>query len=189
MRIIAGKLKGATLHLPKNKITRPLKDRARESIFNLLTHSNKISFQFEKSNILDLYAGTGSFGLECLSREAESICFVEKAKDAIKILEKNIEKLKVKKNVDIFFDDVFNLIEKRNIFKSKFDLIFCDPPFKDLNIEKLIQLISNNNVLRKEDILVLHRNKSTKEKLPNYFKIIDERIYGISKVTFGKFLS
>ena len=189
MRIIAGKLKGSNLHLPQNKITRPLKDRARESIFNLLIHSNKMSFQFEKSNILDLYAGTGSFGLECLSRQARSVCFVEKAKDAGKILEKNIEKLKVKKNVDIFFDDVFDIMKKQNIFKSKFDLIFCDPPFKDLNIEKLIQLICYNNVLRKDGILILHRNKNTKEKLQNYFKIIDERIYGISKVTFGKFLS
>jgi len=189
MRIIAGKLKGFTLHIPKDKITRPLKDIARESIFNLLTHSKKILLQLKQSNVLDLYAGTGSFGLECLSRQAKSVCFVEKAQDAGKILEKNIEKLKVKKNVDIFFDDVFDLIKKRNIFKLKFDLIFCDPPFKDLNIEKLIQLICNNNVLRKEGILVLHRNKNTKEKLPNYFKIIDERIYGISKVTFGKFLS
>ena len=188
MRIIAGKLKGTTLHLPQNKIIRPLKDRARESIFNLLSHSNKISFQFEKSNILDLYAGTGSFGLECLSRQAGSVCFVEKEKDAKKILEKNIEKLKVKKNVDIFFDDVFDLMKKRNIFKLKFDLIFCDPPFKNLNTEKLVQLIYDNSVLRKNGILVLHRNKNAKEKLPNYFKIIDEKIYGISKVTFGKFL-
>ena len=103
MRIIAGKLKGSTLHLPQNKITRPLKDQARESIFNLLTHSNKMSFQFKKSNILDLYAGTGSFGLECLSRQARSVCFIEKAKDARKILEKNIEKLKVKKKCIYIF--------------------------------------------------------------------------------------
>ena len=189
MRIIAGKLKGVTLHLPQNKITRPLKDRARESIFNLLAHSSKMSFQFEKSNILDLYAGTGSFGLECLSRQAKRICFVEKAKDAGKILEKNIEKLKVKKNVDIFFDDVFDLVKRQNIFKSKFDLIFCDPPFKDVNIEKLIQLIYNNNILQENGIFVLHRHKNTREKLPNYFKIIDEKIYGISKIMFGKFLS
>ena len=66
MRIIAGKLKGSSLHMPKNKNTRPLKDLARESIFNLLTHSNKISFQLKHSSVLDLYAGTGSFGLECL---------------------------------------------------------------------------------------------------------------------------
>jgi len=101
MRIIAGKHKGSSLHFPKNKITRPLKDRARESIFNLLAHSNKMSFQFEKSNILDLYAGSGSFGLECLSRQAKSVCFVEKKKDAIEILEKNIKKLKVKNKIKI----------------------------------------------------------------------------------------
>ena len=189
MRIIAGKLKGTSLHLPQNKTTRPLKDRVRESIFNLLTHSNKMSFQFEKSNILDLYAGTGSFGLECLSRQAGSVCFIVKTKETIKILEKNIEKLKVKKNVDIFFDDVFDCIKKQNIFKLKFDLIFCDPPFKDLGIRKLIQLIFSTNILRKDGILILHRNKNIKERLPNDFKIIDKRVYGISEVTFGKFLS
>ena len=73
MRIIAGKLKGCTLHIPKDKITRPLKDIARESIFNLLTHSNKILLRLKQSNVLDLYAGTGSFGLECLSRQAKRI--------------------------------------------------------------------------------------------------------------------
>ena len=77
MRIIAGKLRGSTLYMPKNKNIRPLKDMARESIFNLLTHSNKIDFQFEQSNVLDLYAGTGSFGLECLSRQANNVCFIE----------------------------------------------------------------------------------------------------------------
>ena len=95
MRIIGGKLKGHTLHLPKNKEVRPLKDLARESIFNVLAHSNKISFNLNQSKILDLYAGTGSFGLECLSREAKSVFFVEKEKEAINILEKNINKLKI----------------------------------------------------------------------------------------------
>ena len=189
MRIIAGKLKGTILHLPLNKIIRPLKNRARESIFNLLTHSNKMSFQFEKSNILDLYAGTGSFGLECLSRQARSVCFIEKANDARKILEKNIEKLKLKNKVKIFFDDIFELIKKQNISESKFDLIFCDPPFIDTNIEKLIELIFNKNLLNKNGIIILHRNKTIKEKLPNYLKIVDERIYGISKIIFGKLLS
>jgi len=188
MRIIAGKLKGSSLHLAQNKITRPLKDRARESIFNLLTHSNKMSFQFKKSNILDLYAGTGSLGLECLSRQARSVCFVEKAKEAIKILEKNIEKLKVKNKIKIFFSDIFELIKKQNISESKFDLIFCDPPFKDTNIGKLIELIFNKNLLNKNGIIILHRNKITKEKLPNYFNIVDERLYGMSKIIFGKLL-
>jgi len=189
MRIIAGKLKGTILYLPKDKNTRPLKDLARESIFNLLNHSNKISLQLEQSNILDLYAGTGSFGLECLSRQAKSVCFVEKKKSAIEILEKNIKKLKVKNKIKIFFNDIFELIGKKNISESKFDLIFCDPPFKDTNIGKLIELICNNNLLNKNGIIILHRNKTAKEKLPNYFKIVDERIYGISKIIFGKLLS
>ena len=100
MRIIAGKLKGTILYLPKDKNIRPLKDLARESIFNLLNHSNKISLQLEQSNILDLYAGTGSFGLECLSRQAKSVCFVEKKKSAIEILEK---KVFLNQNLTLFF--------------------------------------------------------------------------------------
>ena len=189
MRIIAGKLKGAKLYIPRNKNTRPLKDLARESIFNLLTHSKKISLQLENSNILDLYAGTGSFGLECLSRQAKSVCFVEKKKGAIEVLEKNIKKLKVKNEIKIFFNDIFELIKKQDIFKSKFDLIFCDPPFKDTNIEKLIELIFYKNLLNKNGVIILHRSKSTKEKLPNYFEIVDKRTYGMSKIIFGKFLS
>ena len=175
--------------MPKDKNTRPLKDLVRESIFNLLSHSNKILLQLKKSNVLDLYAGTGSFGLECLSRQAKSVYFVESKKNVIEILEKNIEKLKVENKIKIFFNDIFELIKKQNIFYSKFDLIFCDPPFKDTNIEKLIELIFNKNLLNKNGIIILHRNKTTKEKLPNYFEIVDKRTYGISKIIFGKFLS
>ena len=85
MRIISGNLRGSTLYITKDKITRPLKDLVRESIFNLLTHSKKISLQLENSNILDLYAGTGSFGLECLSRQAKCVYFIENEKSAFEI--------------------------------------------------------------------------------------------------------
>ena len=187
MRIIAGKLKGLTLYMTKDKNTRPLKDIARESIFNLLTHSNKIMLQLERSNVLDLYAGTGSFGMECLSRDAESVCFIEKNKGAIRILKKNIEKSKSKNKVKVFFSDVFTTL--KNISESKFDIIFCDPPFKDSNLEKLIELIFKKNLLNKNGVIILHRNKTVKEKLPNYFKIVDERTYGISKIIFGNFFS
>ncbi len=125
MRIIAGKLKGVTLHMPIDKNTRPLKDIARESIFNLLTHSNKILLRLEQSNVLDLYAGTGSFGLECLSRQANSVCFVEKRKDAVEILEKNIEKLKLKNKVKIFFKDVFEIIKKKMFLNQNLILFFA----------------------------------------------------------------
>ena len=187
MRIISGRLKGSSLYIPKDKTIRPLKDLARESIFNVLNHSNKILFKLEKSNILDLYAGTGSFGLECLSRKARHVCFVENEKSAIKVLEKNIEKMDIRKKTKVFFKDAMNLIEKKNIIDLEFDLIFCDPPFKFTNISKLIQLIFNNNLLNESGIIILHRNKTTKEKLPDYFKVIEEKLYGISKIIFGKF--
>ena len=83
MRIIAGKMKGTSLFITPNKNTRPLKDMVRESIFNFLSHSNKISFQFEKAHVLDLYSGTGSFGLECMSRKAAKAIFIEKENDCI----------------------------------------------------------------------------------------------------------
>ena len=158
MRIIAGKYKGSYLYLTKDKTTRPLKDRARESIFNLLTHSNKIVFSFERASILDLYAGTGSFGLECLSRHAKNVYFVENEKPAFKILKKNIKKLKLGKKTKIFFNDAFSIIRKKNISQSKFNLIFCDPPFKNTNIEALIELIFNRNLLNKQPLILLQRN-------------------------------
>ena len=181
-------MNGTGLYLTKNKNTRPLKDLVRESIFNLLKHSNKISFKFEKSNILDLYSGTGSFGLECISRDAKSVFFIENEKETIRTLEKNIKKLKIEKKTKIFSDDVFKFLEKK-IDQIKFDLIFCDPPFKLTNIKKLIKSIFNSNLLNKDGIIILHRKKKIKEKLPDYFEIIDERAYGVSKIIFGKLLS
>jgi 16S rRNA (guanine966-N2)-methyltransferase len=81
------------------------------------------------------------------------------------------------------------LLEKKNIYQIKFDLIFCDPPFKFANIKKLIELIFNSNLLNKDGIIILHRNKTTKEDLSNRFKVIEERMYGISKIIFGRFIS
>ena len=95
MRIIAGNLKGSNLYISKDKSTRPLRDLTRESIFNLLIHSNKIAFEFRNANVLDLFAGTGSFGLECISRQVKNVTFVENGNNIIKILKKNILKLKL----------------------------------------------------------------------------------------------
>ena len=75
MRIISGKHKGKKLFLPKDKNTRPLRDLVKESIFNLLDHSEKIKKKIENSSILDLFSGSGSFGIECLSRGSKIVFF------------------------------------------------------------------------------------------------------------------
>ena len=188
MRIISGNFKGYKLFMTKNKSTRPLKDSTRESIFNLLTHSNNILFELDNSNILDLYAGTGSFGLECLSRNAKSVYFVENEEGAFSTLKKNIEKMKIKKQTRLFFSDVFTLMKKKKFSSEKFNLIFCDPPFKEINIKKLINLISENDFLDPNGIIIIHRDKKTKDIFPDCFSVLDERIYGISKIIFGKLL-
>ena len=77
MRIISGKFKGKKLYLPKDKETRPLKDLVKESIFNLLFHSKKICVDIKDSSALDLFSGSGSFGMECISRGSESVFFFE----------------------------------------------------------------------------------------------------------------
>ena len=194
MRIISGKFRGIPIFGPDNKKIRPLKDMVRESIFNFLAHSNKISFEMKNANILDLYSGTGSFGIECISRGASNTTFIEKEKEAIKILEKNIEKLKITNETKILFGDVFNILKKNK--KLNFDvsgniphdLIFCDPPFKESNVNTILKLIFENKLLKKNGILILHRHKSTNQKFLDNFKIIEERTYGLSKIIFYKLL-
>ena len=95
MRIISGTLKGKKLLQPKDKFTRPLKDLTKESLFNIIQHSNKFNSKIKGANILDLFSGVGSFGLECLSREANAVTFIENYKTVIPILKKNISNLNV----------------------------------------------------------------------------------------------
>jgi len=195
MRIVAGIFKGTTLYGSKDKKTRPLKDMVRESVFNFLTHSNKIFHSLEESNVLDLYSGTGSFGLECISRKAKRVVFIEKEKETLNILKKNIDKLKAKDKTKILFNDVFQTFEESEkiffdfLLGTKFDFIFCDPPFKDANMEHLVELIVKKKLLKENGIIIFHRHKNTEDKLPAYFEIIDKRVYGISKIIFGKLYS
>ena len=94
MRIIAGKFKGKKLFLPNDKKTRPLKDMVKESIFNLVQHSKKINIEIENSTVLDLFSGSGSFGIECISRGAKNVYFFENYSEALKLLRRNILALK-----------------------------------------------------------------------------------------------
>ena len=86
MRIIAGNLKGKKIIIPNDNFTRPLKDLTKESIFNIIEHSNLLNINLDNSKVLDLFSGVGSFGLECVSRGAESVTFFENYSEVLKIL-------------------------------------------------------------------------------------------------------
>ena len=94
MRIISGDFRGKKINQPKDIKTRPLKDLTKESIFNIISHSNKININLKNSNVLDLFSGVGSFGIECLSRGARYVTFVENYNGVLNILKKNLINLK-----------------------------------------------------------------------------------------------
>ena len=101
-------------------------------------------------------------------------------------MNKNIEKFNLKNITKIITNDVFNEIEKNNFNQSEFDLIFCDPPFQNSKISELINLIVNKKILKKEGVIILHRSRSANDKFPTHFNVIEERVYGLSKIIFGK---
>ena len=181
MRIISGLYKGKKILLPTDKNTRPLKDLTKESIFNLIIHSKFSKIELEKSNVLDLFAGSGSFGLECLSREANFVTFVENYRSVIKILKNNIKTFKIDKNYEIIEEDVFNNNFFQNINK-KFDLIFLDPPYKEERINFILENIVKNKIINQKGLVILHRNKKTKDHFIDKLKIVENRTYGISKI-------
>ncbi len=185
MRIIAGNYKGKKIFFPKTKHTRPLRDLVKESIFNLIENSNKFNIKIKDSNVLDLFSGSGSFGLECISREAKKVTFVENYFETLKILKKNIIILKCEKKCILIEKDCFKYFETNFENKEKIDIVFLDPPFREKKINLLINHILEHKLLTKNGIIITHRHKKDNLELTNKLKIIDQRLYGISRIIIG----
>tara|TARA_B100000900_G_scaffold349106_1_gene315128 strand:- start:3019 stop:3579 length:561 start_codon:yes stop_codon:yes gene_type:complete len=186
MRIISGQFKGKKIANPKDKKTRPLKDLTKESIFNILLHSKKISIDLNNSNILDLFSGVGSFGVECLSRGVKKVTFFENYPQVLSILKSNLKSLNQINNYEIVEKDIFKTNSLENL-KEKFDIIFLDPPYKDKNLDILLKRINNSKILNPYGIIILHRHKKTEDNFPEYIKILEQKKYGISKIIFLTF--
>ena len=183
MRIISGKFKGKKILHPADKNTRPLKDLTKESIFNIINHSKKFSINLEGSEILDLFSGTGSFGIECLSRGAKYVIFVENYERILPILKKNLDNLNSQKNYSIYEKNIVNELNLKEL-KKKFDIIFLDPPYKEKDLEKILINITEQKILKLNGTLIIHRHKKQKDVLPKTIKILEEKKYGISKILF-----
>ncbi|MDA9667340.1 16S rRNA (guanine(966)-N(2))-methyltransferase RsmD [Candidatus Pelagibacter sp.] len=182
MRIISGDFRGKKINQPKDIKTRPLKDLTKESIFNIISHSNKIKINLKNSNVLDLFSGVGSFGIECLSRGTRYVTFVENYNGVLNILKKNLINLKDVDNYEIIEKDINN-----NFFSnisSSYDIIFLDPPYKDKNLSTILKNIITNKNLSENGIIIIHRHKNEDDLLPDNLNIIEKKIYGLSKITF-----
>ena len=159
MRIISGELKGRKIFEPPDRTTRPLKDLVKESIFNIVMHSNKISIDLKNSNILDLFSGVGSFGIEALSRGSKYVTFIENYTEVLQILRKNIQKLNLENKCEIISEDIINKLNFQK-FNKKFELIFLDPPFDEKNLNKILLKIYDSKILKKKRDI----NNSSKNK-------------------------
>ena len=184
MRIIGGKFKGKKILQPKNKQTRPLKDLTKESIFNILNHSNKFKISVENSIVLDLFSGVGSFGLECLSRGARHVTFVENYSGVLSILKNNLNNLNISEKYEIVEENLMSNFPIKKIHQ-KFNIIFLDPPYKEKRLQNIIDDIFQEKILNKNGVIVIHRHKKENDEFSKNFKILDEKKYGISKILFG----
>ena len=186
MRIIGGTFKGIKISEAFDKNTRPLKDLVKESILNILEHSKDSKINLNNSLVLDLFSGTGSFGLECISRGASKVYFFENYKKSVDILLKNIKKLKCEKKAIVLNENAFSFFENRVLKNEKLDLIFLDPPYKEENIKTILENIVKLKLLKESGLVVLHRHKKTKDDFGNKFTIKRSAKYGISKIIFLK---
>ncbi|WP_300279808.1 16S rRNA (guanine(966)-N(2))-methyltransferase RsmD [Peptacetobacter sp.] len=181
MRVISGKIRGLKLNPPKDQSVRPTTDRVKESLFNIIN-----SYVMD-SNVLDLFSGSGSLGIECLSRGAKHCVFSDLSKDSINIIKSNIKKARLESESTVINKDYKNVISEMGIKRNKFDIIMIDPPYYEGLFIDCIERIDNNNILSEDGIIVVEHDKKDElpEQIGNIIKI-KEKKYGITILSFYK---
>ena len=185
MRIIGGNLKGKKINFFKSQTTRPLKDSVKESIFNILNHSNNIEVEIKNSKVLDLYAGTGSFGIECISRGAKKVTYVEQDLTATNVLKENLNKLSISNKSIVYNFTIESFLMSQ--IKEKFDMFFLDPPFANNFFLKNLKVIKNKKLFSKKHLVIIHREEKSKDDFEEILELIEIKKYGRSKIIFSKF--
>ena len=179
MRITGGKVKGRRLASPKGLNIRPTTDKVREAIFNIIGHD------FSGLRVIDLFAGTGSLGLEALSRGAFSVTFIDYSGQAIKLIKRNLLLCGYQTSGIIIKKDLRNgLPRKHAIMKEKFDLVFLDPPYRKGFAPFLLQEISTRLIISSNSRVIIETSKN--EVLPVSYEnleIVDTRLYGDTKIS------
>ena len=186
MRIVSGFLKGKKINFLKSATTRPLRDYVKENIFNIINHSNLINVTLENANILDLYSGVGSFGIECISQGAKKSTFVENDNNALIVLKKNVNNLKIENQTEVFNEKII-LFLNRLSNKNKFEIIFFDPPFAENFFIEELKVIKNSTIYKKKHLVIIHREKTSEDDIEKIMNILLVKKYGRSRVIFANF--
>ena len=186
MRILSGFLKGKKIDFLKTATTRPLRDFVKENIFNIINHSKLIDVELDNANILDLYSGVGSFGIECISRGAKKVTFIENNEKAATALKKNLNSLQIEEYSELFNEKTTTFFNRFNE-KNKFEFFFFDPPFVENFFIDELKIIKKSKMYKKKNLVIIHRDIKTKDELDKIIDIVLIKHYGRSKVIFGKF--
>jgi len=159
MRIISGTSKGRRLVTQRGQALRPTSDRVKESIFNIL------GGEVEGKSVLDLFAGTGNLGIEALSRGAKRALFVEKGRQALQLIQKNLLQCGMEGRAEILPKDVNRAIGMLNRKGEAFDLILMDPPYEKGLIRKTLMKLNSQKIYHKDSILVIEHGR--REPIPD----------------------
>ena len=173
MRIIAGSRKGHTIQAPKGLDTRPTSDRVRENVFNI------VAPWVEEARVLDLYAGSGAMGLEALSRGAHAAVFVESDPEAVRAIERNLDKLRLTGARIVRLDAGTGLAQEAGAGR-KYDLVLADPPYAMTNYDSLSRYLPG--VLAEDGLLVLESSAKIEPELAG-LAVRTSRKYGSTRVT------
>lgn len=178
LRIIAGNAKGRKLKSPDTQDIRPTIDRVREAVFSM------INFEIPGSRVLDLFAGTGSLGLEAISRGACDVVFVDNNRQAIGIINDNIKLLGVSDRARVMQTDAFKAMEMLSMARERFDIIFIDPPYNENLYHKILLSIAKQDLAKKCGIIIIeHPDHICIEDRYNGLHIKKNKRYGSVGIT------
>ncbi|RBP68287.1 16S rRNA (guanine(966)-N(2))-methyltransferase RsmD [Alkalibaculum bacchi] len=181
MRVITGTAKGKKLLTPKDERVRPTTDRIKETLFNI------INPYIRDAVIIDCFAGTGGVGIEALSRGARQAYFIDNHRESIKLIRKNLEIARLEEKgvvLPVEASSALTSLANKNV---KADIIFMDPPYHLNIISRLVEIISQNNLLAEDGIIIAeHDNRiELKDQIERFAKV-DQRVYGTTIMSYYK---
>lgn len=182
MRVIAGERKGFRLKAPKNRDIRPTEDRMKETIFNIIS---PIRYG---TTVIDCFSGTGSIGIEFLSRGASYAYFIDNSKDAVNLIHENIEHTKYAEHSEVIFGDFLRVISQMKQREVAPAYIYLDPPFKNIELlSRALCALDNSNVCGENCLIIVESDKLFNDKaMYHSFSLVDRRDYKTKSISFYK---
>lgn len=176
MRVISGIYRSRLLKGFDVDGIRPTMDKVKESMFAM------INSDLDNSICLDLFAGTGSLGIEALSNGGKHVYFVDNSNNSLKVLKENISQLKIEDKTSIISDNYLNAIKKFNNESLKFDIIFLDPPYGAIKISKILNYIIEFDILRENGKIVCEYEEENLLDKYNNLELLKYKKYGKTHV-------